>query len=258
MELSRHGYNHIIVWLDENIASPECCVVMKKAFATTTDPESSKQTSLNDVDINNFIRDDEAKRDTSFLDVPFSFKLFADPGKCLTFLRENAGKKRIFFITSGALGEHIVPRILNNHRNIFEDNDGKIYQDSIYVFCSNVAYHSKWALDYEDLDCIKMQNDDRVILARITRDIAKYLETKGKQEFSNDNLSSVALALQYFGWAKKLYEKADNVMRGYAPNHPLNPLNIINPLIAAAEQKLKQLQVPSNDSDDDTPMGAEN
>ncbi|CAF0974066.1 unnamed protein product [Rotaria sordida] len=259
MELSRHGYNHMIVWLDKNIASPECCHELKKAFATTTNPESNLQTSINEVDINNFICDDNAQRDTSFLDIPFPFKLFSDIEPCLTFLLENAGKKRIFFITSGERGEHIVPRILNDHRKIFTDNNGNIYKDSIYVFCANVAYHGQWALDYEELDCIKMENDDRMILARLTRDIANYLKSKGEQEFSNDNnSSSVELALQYFGWAKKLYEQADKVRQAYAPNSPLNPLNIIKPLIAAAEQKRLDLRAPINDSDDDMAVGVEN
>ncbi|CAF4036137.1 unnamed protein product, partial [Rotaria sordida] len=227
------------VWLDKNIASPECCHELKKAFTTTTNPESNLQTSINEVDINNFICDDKAQRDTSFLDVPFPFKLFDDIEPCLTYLLENAGKKRIFFITSGALGEHIVPRILNNHRKIFADNDGNIYKDSIYVFCANVAYHGQWALDYEELDCIKMENDDKAILARLTRDIANYLKSKGEEEFSNDdNSSSVELAIQYFGWAKNLYERADKVRRAYASKDPLNPLNIINTLIATAERKL--------------------
>ncbi|CAF4052996.1 unnamed protein product, partial [Rotaria sordida] len=55
-----------------------------------------------------------------------------------------------------------------------------------------------------------MENDDKAILARLTRDIANYLKSKGEEEFSNDdNSSSVELAIQYFGWAKNLYERAD-------------------------------------------------
>ncbi len=131
MELSRHDYNHIIVWLDTNIALSECCHELKKSFATTTNPESDLQTPINEVDINNFICDDKAQSDTSFLDVPFPFKLFDATEPCLTFLLENAAKKRIFFITSGALGEHIVPRILDNHRKVFEDDNGNI--DKIFI-----------------------------------------------------------------------------------------------------------------------------
>jgi hypothetical protein len=258
MELSRHGYNHMIVWLDKNIASPGCCYELKKAFATTTNPESNLPTPINEVDINNFICDEKAQRDTTFLDVPFPFKLFDDKEPCLAFLLQNAAKKHIFFITSGALGEHIVPDILNNHRKIFEDDNGNVNKISIYVFCLNMAYHSQWALDYVDLDCIKMENDDRIILACLTRDIANYLESRGKKEFSNDNSASVELALQYFGWAKKLYEQADKVRPAYASDDPLNPLNIINPLIAAAEQKLRDLPTPTIDSDDDMAVGVEN
>ncbi len=72
------GYNHMIVWLDKNVCLPNDCLEMKKAFATTTNPESDLQTTLNDIDINNYICDEETKRKTSFINVPFPYKLFTN------------------------------------------------------------------------------------------------------------------------------------------------------------------------------------
>ena len=36
-------------------------------------------------------------------------------------------------------------------------------------------------IEYLDLDCIKMENDDQAILARLTRDIAKYFLEQRKK-----------------------------------------------------------------------------
>ena len=46
---------------------------------------------------------------------------------------ENAGKKRIFFIKSGSLREHLIPELLTDHQEIFKDQNGKLYEDSIYI-----------------------------------------------------------------------------------------------------------------------------
>ncbi|CAF0806795.1 unnamed protein product [Adineta steineri] len=257
-ELGRHGYNHMIVWLDENIASPDHYHDFKKVFATTTNPESTLQESLVDVDINNLIHDDVTRRDTSFLNVPFPFILFDSIDPCLAFLQKNAGEKRIFFMTSGDLGQHIVPAILNNHQSIFQDKNGNLYEDSIYIFCANMTAHIEWARQFLDFCCIKIITDDRQMLARLTRDIAKYLSSKGEEELSNNNLSAITLALQYFSWAHNLYQQADKVRPGYPSNDSRNPINILKPLIAKAEQKLRELQTNSNDDDDGEQMSVEN
>ena len=44
-------YDHMIVWLDQNITSPDCCKQLKKAFATTTNPENKFLTNIDEQDI---------------------------------------------------------------------------------------------------------------------------------------------------------------------------------------------------------------
>ena len=73
-----------IVWIDRNIASPDCCKMLRKAFSTAT--------NLDDVDIENLIRENSDVNDPAFLQVPFYFKLFSDTEPCRQFLIENAGK----------------------------------------------------------------------------------------------------------------------------------------------------------------------
>jgi hypothetical protein len=241
----------MIVWLDQNIASPDCCKLLKKAFATTTNPEDKILTSIDELDISNLIRDNSTYEESSFFEIPFNFKLFSHVEPCLTFLLENAGKKRIFFITSGSLGEDIVPRILTDHQEIFKDEKtGKFYEDSIYIFCADMVKHGQWAIDYIDLDCIKMENDDQSILARLTRDIAKYFISQGKEFLQNKNdLISLKKALKYFTWSKELFHKAQFVVKTHSAQTVLKDLEqfIIN-----TEFEIKQI----NDNDDQ--MGEEN
>ena len=244
-------YDHMIVWLDENIASPDCCRGLKKAFSTATNPEMQILTSIDELDISNLIYENSINNERNFFEIPFYFKLFAEIEPCLQFLLENKGKKRIFFLTSGSLGEYIVPTILTNHQDIFQDQNGKIHEDSIYIFCANMVKHGQWAIDYLDFDCIKMENDDQAILARLTRDIAKYFLLKGKQFLENENyIQSVENALKYFTWSKRLYDKAQSIVKTHTSQTLLNDIQLV---IQQAEFKIQQ-----RNNDDQDKIGEEN
>jgi hypothetical protein len=248
---SEDTFNHMIVWLDQNIASPDCCKQLRKAFATTTNPENKTLTSIDELDISNLIHDDSTYGKSSFFQIPFYFKLFSQVEPCLRYLLNNAGKKRIFFITSGSLGEHIVPRILTDHQEIFKDENGKLYEDSIYIFCADMVKHGQWAIDYLDLDCIKMENDDEAILARLTRDIAKYFLSEGKNLLANNknDLNSLKKSLKYFTWSKELYHKAQLVVKTHSSQTVLKD---IDQLIIDTEFQIKQI------NNDDDKIGEEN
>jgi hypothetical protein len=242
-------YNHIIVWLDQNIVSPDCCKQLRKAFATTTNPESKTLKNIDELDISKLILDDSTYQQSSFLQVPFTFKLFSHVEPCLQYLLDNAGKKRIFFITSGSLGEYIVPRILTEYQHIFKDKDGKLYEDSIYIFCANMVKHGQWAIDYLELDCIKMEDDDLSILARLTRDIAKYFLSEGKEFLKNDkDILSLNKALKYLIWSKELYHKAQLVVKTLSSTSILKD---IDQIIIETEFKIKQF----NDENDQDKIG---
>jgi hypothetical protein len=244
-------YDHMIVWLDQNITSPDCCKQLKKAFATTTNPETKLLTNIDEQDISNLIRDDLPYGETSFLQVPFTFKLFSQVEPCLQYLINNSEKKRIFFITSGSLGEHIIPKILKEHQEIFQDENGKISEDSIYIFCADIVKHGRWAIDYLDLDCIKMENDDQAILARLTRDIAKYLFSKGKIFIQNGNdLLSLNKSLEYFTWSKQLYHKAQSIVKTHTSSTLIKD---IEQFIINTEFQIKQI----NEQNDEDNIGIE-
>ena len=244
--------NHMIVWLDRNIASPDCCKVLRKAFSTATNPENKIFTNIDDLDIENLIRENSDLNDSTFLQVPLYFKLFSDIEPCRQFLIENAGRKRVFFITSGSLGEHIVPELLTDHRKVFEDENGKLYEDSIYIFCADMIKHGQWAIEYLDLDCIKMENDDQAILARLTRDIAKYFLEQGKQlSIDKNHVHSLNKALKYFNWSRTLFHNAQSIAKTHTSQAFIHD---IDQLIEQTKNEINQLE----NRDDQEKFGEEN
>ena len=59
--------------------------------------------------------------------------IFTDEGECIQFLEDMANEKACMII-SGALGQHIVPRVHDLSQI-----------DSIFIFCGNKTYHEEWA-----------------------------------------------------------------------------------------------------------------
>ena len=55
---------------------------------------------------------------------------------------------------------------------MFADENGKLYEDSIYIFCADTVKHGQWAIEYLDFDCIKMEKGDQAILARLIHEIS--------------------------------------------------------------------------------------
>lgn len=226
--------DHVIVWLDKYVAKPNCCETLKTAFSTTIDPENVSSTTINATDISNLIAE-PMDTQSGFHSIPSILRLFDDMEKCYNYLLSIAGKKRIFFITSGSSGQYILPKLLTRDPHIFQDSDGKFYEDSIYIFCADIAQHAQWADDFLELGCIKMGADENMVLCWLTKDIANYFATKGEQELSSDDIEMVKNALQHFTWARALYVKANGIWRGFNITVPLKKLDA---LITQAEHKI--------------------
>ncbi|CAF2096194.1 unnamed protein product [Rotaria magnacalcarata] len=237
MASSTNNLDHIIVWLDKNVAESDRYPLMKSAFRTTVNPESVSQTSIIGDDLSNNICDERTDQEANSDSNPFGLKLFDDLDKCYKFLLANAGKKRIFFITSGALGQYIVPKLLNKDPQVFQDKNGKLYEHSIYIFCAHMAAHAEWAQDFLDLNCIQMEHDEQIVLFWLTRDIANYFVTKGKEELTKTDIATIKQAYQDLTWGRSLYVKANSVKKGL----PIDALlTEIDKLIVEAENKIKE------------------
>ena len=83
----------MMVWLDRKVASPDCCKVLRKVFSTVTNSENKIFTKVDDLGIQNLIRENSDLDDRTSLQVPFCFKLFSEIKPCRQFLIENVQQK---------------------------------------------------------------------------------------------------------------------------------------------------------------------
>ena len=198
--------NHMIFWLDIGIGEPKEYVHLKKAFGSNTDPSVETWTMLTDRDYERILQTGDAVS-VSFEGVEFLLQAFQDEELCLKAL-ENNRDKHIFFITSGSMGKHAVPKIIERFRSTFTDPITDKGYSSIYVFCHDIRLQMEWAGDY--LEHLQMFNFDSELLERMTRDIAEYFIKRGKRLEEDKDLKG---ALQRLNWAKKLWTQYDKMLQ---------------------------------------------
>jgi hypothetical protein len=115
---------------------------------------------------------------------------------------EKNSTAKIFFISSGSLGQEIVPRITSKYHHI----------NSFYIFCFKIINHIHWASDYASH--LQMFDHQIDLLVRLMRDIAKYFIEQGKTHLSFNQPRD---ALKYFQHAWNLETQA-NIRDKMKPN----------------------------------------
>ncbi|CAF1616951.1 unnamed protein product [Rotaria magnacalcarata] len=228
--------NHMIFWLDPAIANPAEYQHLKKAFGSNTDPRCETWTMLTDKDYDNLVVSD-IPRTIEFEGVIFLLQAFTDEETCLEAFEKNQDK-RIFFITSGLMGEKIVPKVVERYRHIFTDLITDEPYLSIYIFCHNTRYHGNWATKYADY--VLIFDFDSDLLQRMTRDISIYFRERGERMPKDNNIEG---ALKHLHWAKRLwyqYEKIKQQLETDAPQVVLETRQSreINELIKNTEAML--------------------
>jgi hypothetical protein len=167
----------------------------------------------------------------NFEGVWFFLAAFTSIEQCIECFQQNQ-HKRIFFITSGSMGQTAVPIILNRFRHVFTDPLTDEPYASIYVFCHNVEYQMAWALDYSDY--IQIFNHDADLLVRMIRDTANYFVVIGKRLLDEDPPNNSA-AYHRLTWAHELYQryrKMENVQLK-------KEFEEVNQLLESIEEELK-------------------
>ncbi|CAF0724554.1 unnamed protein product [Rotaria sp. Silwood1] len=235
--------DHLIIWLDAYIGDPERYHHLKKSFSSNIDPRNQTWTMLNDRDYDNLTRTHEAMP-VSFGGILCLLLAFTDPNACYAAF-EKYKDKRILFITSGSLGEHIVPSIIANFREVFTDPIGNEPYSTIYIFCGNIAYHKNWAIPY--VEYILMFDHEVELLTRMTCDMAKFYFTKAGRLNAHGDLEN---ALRFYGWSKRLYLQNEKIGGSCRSR-----INEIDEMTAIVEQALRSRRVSANhdaqNSDDD-------
>ena len=174
----------------------------------------------------------------NFEGVWFLLAAFTNVERCIECFEQNQ-HKRIFFITSGSMGETAVPRILERFKQTFTDPVTDEPYDSIYVFCHNIEYQMDWALDYREY--IQIFNHDADLLVRMIRDIANYFVMKGKRLLDEDPPNNAA-AYHRLSWAHELYQRYSK-MENVSMKKEFDELN---ELLEEIEEELKS----SSDEDE--------
>ncbi|CAF0855742.1 unnamed protein product [Rotaria sordida] len=235
--------DHLIIWLDDYIGDPEKYHHLKRSFSSNIDPRSQTWTMLTDRDYQNLLRANEAQP-VSFGGVLCLLLTFTDPNACYTAF-EKYKDKRILFITSGTLGERIVPLIIENFTGIFTDPITNDPYNTIYIFCGYMPCHVDWAMPY--IEYILMFDHEADLLARMTSDMAKFYFTKAGRLHADGNHEN---ALRLYGWSKKLYLQHEK-MEGSCKRN----INEIDETTKMIEDTLRLRRVASDhdaqNSDDD-------
>ena len=236
--------NHMILWLDVTIGDPNEYKHLKKAFGSNTDPRHETWTMLTDHDYTKLIAGGNAE-EVKFEGVQFLLQAVTNEDDCLKAFEKNRDK-HIFFITSGSLGQKIMPKVIERYRHIFTDPITNQPYTSVYVFCHNIEYHVNWAMDYSEY--MNIFNMDSELLERMTCDIAEYFIERGRRIRQGGDLQG---ALQRLHWAKRLWNQFEKMRQEIATDNP-RPVRVtqrmrdIDELIAEIEAEL-----PKESSDDD-------
>jgi hypothetical protein len=135
--------------------------------------------------------------------------------------------KRIKFISSGILGEPIIPKIISEYP----------YVDYFYIFCGYVRRLTEWALEHGYEECMKILDHEKDLLLHLVRDASNDIIKLGKTYM---DLSDGKSALECFETAQNLETLANAADPGRAPLRiNLNLLNGDNGLIAKARNLKK-------------------
>ena len=230
---------HIIIWLDAYIGDPTKCIQLKRAFLSSIDPRSQTWTRLSDRDYHNLIASDSAV--TVYLGgVLFLLIGFTDPDACYRAF-ERYRTYRIFFITSGSLGECFVPRILPQFQDVFTDPVSNEPYESVYVFCGYIASHVNWAIRFRDH--LQMFDHEQDLLARMVRDAAAYFFTLAERESPTEHPDE---ALLYYNWSKKLYLEYERL-----DEKATAEIRTIDERTAQIEANKRDAHMTCSDDDDD-------
>jgi hypothetical protein len=190
--------NHVVVWLDLYIGYVEDYIPLKSYFNSTTAVDAPGLRDVETVDRNIY----------NLIMASYSFQLdacyyknytmnilktFSNITECLDFI-ENASalKKRIFLISSSALGPEIIPYIIDNKH---------VY--STYILLDCLLPVELWVGEYFDVIQIMSFDHELDLLTRLTRDIAAYYEDKSLNDIDPKE------KISYLRWARKLYVNAN-------------------------------------------------
>ncbi|CAF0873595.1 unnamed protein product [Rotaria sordida] len=129
--------------------------------------------------------------------------------RCINFIRNECVNKRVFLVSSGGLGQKVVPEI---------HDLPQVY--AIYIYCANVKFHQTWTKKYSKVRVV-CDNDDLYLLPQFAVDVAQ----------ANIDWGNALLKQGTRDKAKEKFKLASDKLNDYVRNHdPAMDVEIKNKL----------------------------
>jgi hypothetical protein len=117
--------------------------------------------------------------------------------RCIDCVRDECQNRRVFLVSSGSLGERIIPKI---------HDLPQVY--AIYIYCANVKYHKSWGDKFAKVRVV-CDNDDLYLLPQFAVDVAQ----------ANIDWGDALLKQGTRDKAKEKFQLAHDKLNNYARNH---------------------------------------
>ena len=171
-----------IVWLDAHIGQDEEYHDFKKKFLVALEPVAAVPPDAIEVLICALNKN-----------APF---LFANTTDQAIELIEAHNDKQIIFISSGSLGQQIIPRICANYPYVYR----------YYFFCGKIENYVEFGLPYKN--CLKMFDHETDLLVRLAHDISEDIIQQGQIYLDVNDPNN---ALRCFEHASSLSNTANKI-----------------------------------------------
>ena len=151
---------------------------------------------------------------------------------------------RIFFITSGTLGQTVIPKIISRYGRTLTDTAISVSYNVIYIFCADLENHFDWIVEYAGF--VEVFTSESPLLERLIWNLTQYYVDQGNR-FSQSN--KIRNALQCYYWVKEwLSDPRRTEDRHY--HRATVELKNVNQLIQMTAIKLSVFGDPDGDKND--------
>ncbi|CAF2985440.1 unnamed protein product [Rotaria socialis] len=186
--------DHLVIWLDTYIGQDYVYIDLKRTLENAIDLNPDGLLTYSKIDALILCKQTNTLPERLIIPV-------TTIEECLELIDENRHKK-IFLISSGTLGQHLVPYVLNSGRSL----------EKIFIFCHHIANHVDWAMDFTDQ--LLMCDFHTHLFSRVVYEIGMYYQNQALH-FSDSNQHSQALSCLYY--CHKQLERANRLFGPPAP-----------------------------------------
>ncbi|CAM4796254.1 unnamed protein product [Rotaria magnacalcarata] len=169
--------DHLVIWLDHHIGKNDDYIDLKRTLENAIDLDLGEPFPYSEIDALILCKQTHELRERPLIPV-------TTINECLELI-DLYRHKKIFLITSGSLGQNLVPYVLNSGRDL----------KKIFIFCVHMCSHIDWAMDFAEQ--LLMFDFQTHLFQRITYEIGMYYQNQALY-FSVANQHRKALCCLYY------------------------------------------------------------